>query len=221
MNYVIHLIIFGKGYSNLCTILLRNDLYGQIFVICIFAPLQIRLMIAFRKDFLVLLLVALPLIMSGLAPFSVHNGTQQRIFHIERSKNKNIVCYDANILVTRKLNQEDPIHAYWINQTDHPGERSDLSFIQNKMAYGYSYSKNADGSIEVSLVPLPARKLTVFVDAKGQVHGKIMISGKASYISKIYVQADPSNSLKVQYVDIFGTEIATGKAITERILNDK
>lgn len=178
-------------------------------------------MIAFRKDFLTLFLVVLPVIMSGLAPFSVHNSTQQRIFHIERSKNKNIVCYDANILATRKLNQEDPIHAYWINQTDHPGERSDLSFVQKKLAYGYSYTKNADGSVEVSLVPLPARKLTVLVDNKGQVHGKILISGKPSYISKIYVQADPSNSLKVQYVDIYGIEIATGKLITERILNKK
>jgi hypothetical protein len=178
-------------------------------------------MIAFRKVFLIVIMVAIPALMSGLVAFGVHNGTQQRIFHIERSKNKNIVCYDANILATRKLDIENPIHAYWINQTDHPGERSDLNYIQNKLAYGYSYSKNGDGSVEVSLVPLPARKLTVFVDERGQVHGKIMISGKPAYISKIYVQADPSNSLKVLYVDIFGLEISTGKAVNERILNNK
>ncbi len=147
------------------------------------------------------------------------SGAEQRVFHIERSKNKNIVCYDANILATRKLNTEKPVHIYWINQTDHPGEKSDLNYVQNKLAYGYSHSKNSDGSVEISLMAFPDRKLNLSVDNRGVARGKMLISGKPAYLSKIYVQADPSNSLRVLYVDLFGIDVSTGTQVTERIVH--
>lgn len=50
--------------------------------------------------------------------------TPQRLFHIARSINKNLVCYDAN-LVGGKLDTQKPLNVYWVNREEHMGEKTD------------------------------------------------------------------------------------------------
>ena len=142
-----------------------------------------------------------------------------RIFYITRSKNQNIVCYDARFKSNGQIDTSEPVHAYWINQTDKPGEKSDLSYIQNKLAYGYSSSINNKNEIEISLVAFPDRKLRIHSAGPGKAEGRMRINGTEAVLNRIHVEADPSNSLRVLYVDLFGQNPENGKAITERIYN--
>lgn len=47
--------------------------------------------------------------------------TVGRLFHIARSVNKNLVCYDVN-LRDGKLDTHDPLNVYWVNREKHPGK---------------------------------------------------------------------------------------------------
>ena len=71
--------------------------------------------------------------------------TVGRLFHIARSVNKNLVCYDVN-LRDGKLDTHDPLNVYWVNREKHPGETNGLSYIQRKMAYGYKLISASDNA---------------------------------------------------------------------------
>lgn len=57
--------------------------------------------------------------------------TPDRLFHIARSLNRNLVCYDAN-QTNGKLDTKEPIKVYWLNREMEPGKTNGLSFIQKK-----------------------------------------------------------------------------------------
>ena len=58
--------------------------------------------------------------------------TPDRLFHIARSLNRNLVCYDAN-QTNGKLDTKEPIKVYWLNREMEPGKTNGLSFIQKKI----------------------------------------------------------------------------------------
>ena len=94
--------------------------------------------------------------------------TPERLFYITRSLNKNLVCYDLN-LVNGQLDTEKPLHVYWINREEHPGKKDELNFIQRKMAYGYKLvRKEADQSV-VTLTAYPGRELMIRAHAGTQI----------------------------------------------------
>lgn len=142
----------------------------------------------------------------------------QRLFVIERNMNKNTVCYDANILQNGKLNAEDPIDAYWVDYATN-GQRSELNYIQRRMAYGFSYEKNTNGSIYVTLKAFEKRKILLTQDAKGNSSALLKINGLDARLTKIFVTAKPKMYTTVEFIELYGIDIKTGKALYEKITN--
>ncbi len=142
----------------------------------------------------------------------------QRLFVIERNMNKNTVCYDASILQDGTLNTENPIDAYWMDYaTD--GKRSELNYIQRRMAYGFRFEKTALGNIYVTLKAFNKRKILVSVDDKGNPHALIKINGIDANLTKIFVTAKPKMYTTVEYIELYGNDIKTGKTLYEKITN--
>ncbi len=143
----------------------------------------------------------------------------QRLFVIERNMNKNAVCYDANVLKNGSLNLEDPIDAYWMDYaTD--GKRSELNYIQRRMAFGFSFEKTNSSSIYVTLKAFNKRKILVTIDNKGITHALIKINGCDANLIKIFVTAKPKMYTTVDFIELYGTDTHTGKALYEKILNE-
>ena len=86
--------------------------------------------------------------------------TPDRLFHIARSLNRNLVCYDAN-QTNGKLDTKEPIKVYWLNREMEPGKTNGLSFIQKKMAYGYKVVSIAEHTCTITLTAYPEKKLTI------------------------------------------------------------
>ncbi|MDR3245170.1 MAG: DUF4833 domain-containing protein [Prevotellaceae bacterium] len=143
--------------------------------------------------------------------------TGKRLFYIERSKNKNIVCYDFNVGKDGKLDKNTPVVVYWINREEYPGKRGELSYIQRKMAYGYTIAGKQEKSVTIELNALPDRQVIIEEDEPQLYSGKIMINKQLSILHKIYVKTRSSNSLTVEYVEISGVSVQTGLPISERI----
>lgn len=143
--------------------------------------------------------------------------TAERLFHIERNKNRNLVCYDVN-LTDGKLNTQKPLTVYWVNREESPGMTKDLNALQRKMAYGYKLISADDDTAEVTLTAYPERTLTI-----RKVDGKyvciIQIANQPAILHHLYVKAKEGNSLSVEYIELFGQVQDTGASVSERIRN--
>ena len=69
------------------------------------------------------------------APAAAQMKTQP-LFIIERSKNANVVHYDARLTADGKLDPREPVIAYWVLSAE-DGRREELSWIEKKKAYGF------------------------------------------------------------------------------------
>lgn len=141
--------------------------------------------------------------------------TAERLFHIARSANKNLVCYDIN-LENGKLNTKSPLNVYWVNREERPGETNGLSFFQRKMAYGYKVVASGDDYSEVTLSAYPAKKLTIR-QKDSQYICLTTIDNRPAILQSLYVKAKEGNPLSVEYVELQGTAIDTGEKVVERV----
>ena len=144
------------------------------------------------KTIYLILLLSLITVVHASNPDDSTYPTAERLFHIARSLNKNLVCYDVN-LENGKLNTKSPLNIYWVNREERVGETNGLSYFQRKMAYGYKLVSEGDDTSEVTLTAYSGKKLT------------------------IYVKGKPNNPLGVEYVELQGTAINTGVKVTERV----
>lgn len=141
--------------------------------------------------------------------------TTERLFHIARSANRNLVCYDVN-LENGRLNTKHPLHVYWVNREERPGETNGLNYFQRKMAYGYKLDSEGNDSSEIHLSAYPAKKLTICKkDAKYVCMTRI--GNHPAILQSLYVKAKPGNPLSVEYVELQGVAIDSGKKVMERV----
>lgn len=141
--------------------------------------------------------------------------TTERLFHIARSANRNLVCYDVN-LENGRLNTKNPLHVYWVNREERPGATNGLNYFQRKMAYGYKLDSEGNDSSEIHLSAYPAKKLTICKkDAKYVC--LTLIGNRRAILESLYVKARLSNPLSVEYVELQGTAIDDGAKVTERM----
>lgn len=143
--------------------------------------------------------------------------TPQRVFHIARSLNKNVVCYDANI-EEGKLNIDKPLNVYWLNREDQKGKTNGLNFIQRKMVYGYKVVTKGDDTSTVILSAYSKRELKIRRQGTHYVC-QTTIDGKPAILEYIYVKVNDRNSLKVDYVELHGATLSSGKDVVEQIRN--
>ena len=140
--------------------------------------------------------------------------TPERLFYIARSLNRNLVCYDAN-WKDGKLDLEEPIEVYWLNRTDRPGYTNGLNFIQRKLVYGYKVKQKGNDTCQVTLSAYP-RDITIR-KAGDAYQAFVYINGSPARLESLFVQLKPNSSVSVDYVELQGYSVSTGKRVTERI----
>lgn len=142
-------------------------------------------------------------------------STPERLFYIARSVNKNLVCYDVN-LVNGKINVQEPINVYWVNREKHPGEKNGLSYIQRKLAYGYKVVSSTPHSLICTLRAYPKRQI-LLAPYKNGWRCFVTINSQKAILESLYVKSHERNPLKVEYVELRGTSLSTRHPIMERI----
>jgi hypothetical protein len=147
------------------------------------------------------------------------NRNNQTLFVIERNKNNNIIYYDANLTSAEKINKDTPIDVYYIHfATD--GKRAELSLIERKLAYGYSFEMTNNNTFQITLKAYKDRKISLFQDKNHKVYAKIKINGIDAYLKKLYVFAKPNLYTSVLYIEIYGEDIKTKSLLYEKIVNN-
>jgi Domain of unknown function (DUF4833) len=145
--------------------------------------------------------------------------TEQRcqLFVIGRSLNANVVHYEARLDAAKTLDRERPLLAYWVMHAE-DDHREDLSWFERQFAYGWSLVSRVEPyRVELHLLAFPQRSVVMRVDGSGGVRAEVRILGRAAALHRIFVQLADGGGPTARYIDIFGTDLATGQPVRERL----
>ena len=163
---------------------------------------------------LLLLIIALTLTASGLPA----DDSVQPLFTIERSKNANVVHYDARVADDGRLEKKDPVVAYWIRHTQQ-GQKEELTWVQRNFAYGFDTRLSNDReTAELKLKADLGRVVMVRKEEKNY-RAQAVIDGEPSYLQKIFIHSTGKGmSTKVEYMELHGVAIGSGAEQYEKIV---
>lgn len=139
---------------------------------------------------------------------------QQKVFHISRSLNGNLVRYDVN-LNNGKIDTKEPLYVYWDNVADNPKNTKELSFLQKKMAYGYTVISASANEVVIKLKAYKDRSAKL-CKQNGKWVAIITINGKDCQLKEIYAHCPTRTSC--DYIDLIGIN-KEGKSEKEHIKN--
>lgn len=143
-----------------------------------------------------------------------------QLFYIERSSNANTVIYTANLDKDGKLDDDEPITAFWRwYRVD--GHKKPLNFAERMMAYGIKSVKHdgPNGAYSFRVAAMPERPLYVGLNSKGKPEAFIKMGTRWATLSYIYLEVIDKGLLpEVPSLDIFGIDRETGKALQEHII---
>ena len=141
----------------------------------------------------------------------------QPLFIIERSKNANVVHYDARITADGRLDPEEPVVAYFVLLAV-DGRRKELREIEKKMAYGFDIRPDPSaGGYTMTMVAVPEHPITV-KKSGDVVWAEIVIDGRPAIIEKMYINSsDGFPWPEVHYIELYGRDVQTAEKRFERI----
>ncbi len=142
----------------------------------------------------------------------------QALFRIERSKNANVVQYDARLREDGSLVRDDPVDAYWLRLAG-SGKRKELDWLARKLAYGFVVHWRGDGALELEMVAPIGRRVQVVMGKDGW-EARTRVDGRECRIDRIFVQSIERRFRlpKVESIDFAGTDVETGEARTEHFV---
>ena len=161
--------------------------------------------------------LALALLYAPL-PVLAETPARQHLFHIERSKNANIVQYDAQVGADGKLFKKEPVVGYWVRLAEQ-GQVKKLNWIQRTFAYGFDtrLDKSRE-SAELDMKADVGRAINIVRDGD-EYRATVIIDGALTYFEKMYIDASLKGlSLKVRYVELYGEDMQTGEARYEKFV---
>ncbi len=134
---------------------------------------------------------------------------------IERSKNANVVVYDARRTAAGEFAAGEPVDAYWLMNAER-GQREELNFLERRLAYGLDVSPGpAPDTFVVRPRAVRSRRL-VLGAVQGCVIATTTIAGREAVLERVFVETALAGT-RVLSVTLFGSDRATGAPLEERI----
>jgi hypothetical protein len=142
-----------------------------------------------------------------------------QLFYVQRSPNANTVVYTAKLDANGAIQRDDPVEAFW-RKFNIDGSRQPLNFIERMMAYGVRTAPVTSGApITFTIAALPERKLTLTLDANKRPQALMQIGTRTVKVAYVYLHVVEGGLMpSVPELDIFGTDIASGKTVHEHLV---
>ncbi|TXK37341.1 DUF4833 domain-containing protein [Pontibacter qinzhouensis] len=139
------------------------------------------------------------------------------LYYVQRDPNANTVVYELNQSAKGVLNEEEPVHVFWIRYAE-GGERKELNYVQKKFAYGLNTKKLAKDNYELKFVCYNKLALHLRKAKDGNYHVYAKINGQEAVLERVFVRVEGGTFWvpNVLYVELRGKNAATGKPVTER-----
>jgi hypothetical protein len=157
---------------------------------------------------------ALALLLS-LTPALGLAQTTQKLFHIERSKNKNEVHYDARLAEDGQIDPKEPVIVYWLAPDGHTWKPT---AFDRANFYGVSVRKDQRGDFWHFAINA-AKKWPMKLYVKdGKARIERTIDGQPAYLRKMYVKYKDGLIPGVQFIDLIGVDVRTGAERRQRVV---
>ena len=150
---------------------------------------------------------------------NVYADKTSNLFVIERSKNANVVSYDAVLNDDGTIRKENPVDSYWLLYAYKNGEREELSAFDKK-AYGFKVKYNTERQ-NFDFVLKAAKDKPMIIDLyDGVAKAVIKINNVDCFLEKVYIgSVDGAFGIpNVSFYELFGSEVKTGEAQQQKIL---
>ena len=140
------------------------------------------------------------------------------LFIIERSKNANVVHYDARLTPKGRLDPAEPVIVYWIMLAE-DGRREPLNWIERQKAYGFKIQAEKRGQVyRMRLMAYPEREIRIYQN-ETRVVAEMRIDGNPALLQRIYIASTEARPLpKVEYVELFGRDLNSNEERYEKIV---
>jgi hypothetical protein len=161
-------------------------------------------------------LVCTALFIPGLS-FSAERETRH-LFTIQRSKNANVVQYDAQLTPDGKLDPKEPVIAYWVMLAE-DGRKQKLMWIERVAAYGFEVKYEAGGNFVIMDMVADIRRTVKVCERGGIYRAETLIGGQLAFVEKIYVKSTEGTTFPtVEYVELSGSDVETGNGCYEKVI---
>ncbi len=143
------------------------------------------------------------------------------LFRIERSKNANVVVYEARPGQKSALDPDEPVTASWILLAS-DGRRQSLNFFERLLAYGFDVklgplAQNA----RLTLKALKGRTLKI-AQRDGCLAAYGVIAGVETVLKRVFVTTDERGATpSVLSIELFGVDALTGEERSEKLVAGK
>lgn len=139
-----------------------------------------------------------------------------QLFYVQRSPNANTVVYAAKLDAKGEWDSRTPVEAFW-RKFNIDGGKKNLNFIERMMAYGVRVTAGNPASFTIAA--LPERKLILGWDAQHRPQATMTIGSRTVKVAYVYLQVvEGGLTPEVPSLDIVGTDIASGKAVREHLI---
>ncbi len=140
------------------------------------------------------------------------------LFYLQRSTNSNTVVYAANFRDDGTLDPDEPVIAYW-RRFNTTGERKALKMVEDNFAFGIRAQATGDPNVfKLYVVSYPERMATLKLVEPGRVNVTATAGERVFRPLYAYVDVNEDGFMpSVREVRVIGRDIATGKALVERI----
>ena len=147
---------------------------------------------------------------------------QENLFYIQLSENHNIIVYDINYNTDKTINMKEPVHTYWIRYSE-KGQMQELTYFQKHLVYGLEIisSEKDKQTFVLKFVSYKKRKFYLMKPEKDQKYLLFTeIHGKIALLNKLFIQVIPRlfGLPGVEYVDLQGKDLSSGKPVMERVI---
>lgn len=163
-------------------------------------------------------LLAVLLTLAQVAPPIADEAIEQRnLFRIEKSKNANVVQYDARVGPDGRLVPDQPVVVYWLRLAE-DGRVKPLSWLQRTFAYGFDVELNRErDQATLSMNARIGRPVTVRC-GPADCRATTEIDGASAYLNRVFVHAVGKGiGTRVVYTELFGEDVNGGGERYERI----
>lgn len=144
-------------------------------------------------------------------------GNPLQLFYLQRSTNTNtIICELNNKEGVLDLN--DPVHVYWLRYADQ-GQKSELSFLQRKFAYGVKSTLISKDKYELHFVSYKKLLMYLIKGPNNKYNVFTTINQKQAILNRIFVKIDGGTlwAPNVEYVEMQGVDPVSGRQVVQRL----
>ncbi|MEY4965393.1 MAG: hypothetical protein RL274_976 [Pseudomonadota bacterium] len=140
-----------------------------------------------------------------------------QLFYVQRSPNSNTVIYTARLDAGGALDRHEPVEGFW-RKFNMDGSKQPLNVIERMMAYGVRTGRDG-ANVTFTIAALPERKISVSLDGNKRPQALLQVGARTIRLAYVYLHVVEGGLMPdVPGLDIFGTDIANGKAVHEHLV---